>query len=117
MTLGQRIRQLMEDEDISQRQMAKELNLATSTLNGYLCDTRQPDYSVLSAIARYLSVSVDYLIGNTDLQTMNKLSAQETDLVHLFRALTPEQQELLIEQTKLYIRHNKKKAETSSHSA
>lgn len=99
--------------------MAQELNLAASTLNGYLQDYRQPDYTVLSAIAQYLSVSVDYLLGNTDqLQTENKLTAEEVELIHCYRALTADQQELLVEQAKLYLRHNnKKKAERSSHSA
>ena len=118
MTLGERIRQLMEDRDIKQKRMAEELNLATSTLNGYLCDTRQPDYKVLLSIARYLSVSVDYLFGNTEqLQTENKLASEEVELIHCYRALTADQQELLLEQAKLCLRHNRKKEEKSSHSA
>lgn len=118
MTFGERMRQLMEDNDISQTGMAKELNIAVSTLNGYLQDYRQPDYTVLSAIARYLSVSVDYLIGNTeDFQIKHNLTSQELELLQCYRVLTAEQRELLLEQTKVYVRHNRKKAERSSHSA
>ncbi len=118
MTFGERMRQLMEDNDISQTGMAKELNIAVSTLNGYLQDYRQPDYTVLSAIAQYLSVSVDYLIGNTkDFQIKNNLTNQELELLQCYRVLTAEQKELLLEQTKVYVRHNRKKAERSSHSA
>lgn len=117
MTLGQRIRNIMEDCDITQKQMAEDLNLATSTLNGYLCDTRQPDYDVLLSIAKYLSVSTDYLLGNSKQLYDNKLNNQELELLRCYRQLNLDHKELLIEQAKLYLRHTRKRAAKSSRSA
>lgn len=118
MTLGQRIRNIMDDCDITQKQMAKDLNLATSTLNGYLCGTRQPDYEMLLAIAKYLSVSTDYLLNNTnELRGDNKLTEQENEMLRCYRQLDADQRELLLEQAKLYVRHSRKRAGKLSRSA
>lgn len=118
MTLGQRIRNIMEDCDITQKQMAKDLNLATSTLNGYLCGTRQPDFDMLLSIARYLSVSTDYLLNNTnELHGGENLTEQESEMLRCYRQLDADQRELILEQAKLYIRHSRKKAGKLSRSA
>jgi transcriptional regulator with XRE-family HTH domain len=111
MTLGNKLKKLIEEKDISQKQVANKLNIAVSTFNGYVQDYREPDFKTLIAVAQYFSVSTDYLIGNISLTMVdNTLNEVESEIIRLFRELTIDQQELLIEQVKLYIRHNTKRA-------
>jgi len=117
MTFGSRLKNLLNERQISQKQLAQDLNVAISTLNGYVQDYREPDFKTLAAIAKYFSVSADYLIGLSEFvkdSDYNLLKSGESELIRLFRMINNEQQELLTEQTKLYIRHNNKKASSSN---
>jgi len=67
MKLGERILKLLDEKDMTQKQLAEELNIALSTLNGYIRNYREPDYNMIITIAQHLNTTVDYLIGFTDL--------------------------------------------------
>lgn len=106
MTFGQRLKQLMEDANITQRQLSSELCIAASTLNGYANDYREPDYLTLKTIAHYFNVSTDYLL---DVPAASRLSNLFHDpdaqrLLHIYERLTPEMKLLLIEQAKLLLK-------------
>ena len=57
----------MEERNLTQRQLGKELNIAASTLNGYVNDNREPDFQTLLCFARYFQVSTDYLVNEAKL--------------------------------------------------
>lgn len=63
MSLGQRIRILREHAQVTQKDLAKELNMANSTLSQYESDLRVPSDAIKSRIADYFGVTVDYLLG------------------------------------------------------
>ena len=110
MTFGNRLKGLLEERCVTQKQLAKDLSIASTTINGYVQDYREPDFATLNSLANFFSVSADYLIGRAEYEEPNKqLKMNESELINLFRILTNEQQELLSEQAKLYIRHNSKK--------
>ncbi|MBR3910345.1 MAG: helix-turn-helix transcriptional regulator, partial [Anaerotignum sp.] len=46
-----RIRDLREDNDITQKELAEKLNIAKSTLSGYENETSEPSFSTLFKIA------------------------------------------------------------------
>lgn len=66
MTLGQTISSLRELRGLSQAQLAKKLNIGTSTLGMWETDKRKPNPDALVSIANYFNVSTDYLLGNTN---------------------------------------------------
>lgn len=66
MSFGQRLKQLIRENDISQRQLSRDLNMAPTTLSGYANDRREPNFHTLIQFADYFQVSVDYLIGYSD---------------------------------------------------
>lgn len=68
MVLGQRIRQLRQERHLTQTQFGQVLNLAESTISLYESNHRSPDYHILLQIADYFNVSVDFLLGLTDLR-------------------------------------------------
>lgn len=106
MSFGDILRELLNDRGITQKQLAISLNIAASTLGNYIQDSREPDFETLKRLADYFDVSVDYLLGHRS----KKANTQaEDELLRIFRSLTSEQQEMYIEQGKLYIRMNNKK--------
>ncbi len=65
----ERIRALREDRDWTQEQAARLLPVNRRTYSGYETGTRTLPPEVLAAPARMRDVSVDYLLGLTDVKT------------------------------------------------
>lgn len=61
-----RIRALREDNDLTQVYMAKMLSVNQRTYSRYESGEHEIPLSALCAIADFYSVSVDYLLGRTD---------------------------------------------------
>jgi len=66
MELGQRLKSLREEKDLSQLELGERLNISNSTLSLYESGKRQPDYKTLQRIADFYGVSIDYLFGRTN---------------------------------------------------
>jgi len=65
-TFAQRLKQLREEKELSQRELAKLINIAHSTLGMYEIGEREPDFNTVSRLAAFFNTSVDYLLGRTD---------------------------------------------------
>ena len=64
--LGKRLRELREEKGLTQKQLAKDLQLNSVTYLHYEKAQREPPLAVLAEMAIYFEVSVDYLLGLTD---------------------------------------------------
>lgn len=62
----QRIRDLREDKDLTQTDIASFLHISQRTYSRYENDDRAIPIEILSLLADYHQTSVDYLIGRTD---------------------------------------------------
>jgi transcriptional regulator with XRE-family HTH domain len=65
----QRIRDLREDKDLKQDDLAKVLNCTQACYSNYENGRRDIPTEVLSTLADFYGVSVDYLLGRTDTKT------------------------------------------------
>ena len=61
-----RIRDLREDADITQKEIAAYLHIRQNTYSQYENGQRQLPINVLIALAKYYKTSVDYILGLTD---------------------------------------------------
>lgn len=61
-----RIRDLREDNDLTQQQVAQYLNIRQNTYSQYETGIRQLPVEVLVALAAFYKTSTDYLLGITD---------------------------------------------------
>ena len=61
-----RIRDLREDRDLTQQQIAEYLHIKQNTYSQYENGHRQPSIEILIALARYYKTSVDYILGLTN---------------------------------------------------
>ena len=59
----ERIKYLMEAEDISQYALAKKLGISQSTICNWLNGKKEPSIESLWKLADYFGESVDYIIG------------------------------------------------------
>lgn len=64
-----RIRDLREDNDLTQKQVADYLKIKQNTYSQYETENRQIPLDVLKALATLYKTSTDYLLGLTDCKT------------------------------------------------
>lgn len=104
MDFNVRLGNLIEESNVTQRHLALDLHVASSTINGYISGYREPDFSMLIRLASYFDVSTDYLLGlsNEKKPAPSSLDFAESELIRLYRSLTPERRELLCGQAKFY---------------
>lgn len=69
--LGERIRKARLAKGLTQKQLAEILNVTDATVNRYEKGIRKPDPEMLKAIADVLNVSIDYLLGKTDVPNIH----------------------------------------------
>ncbi|MBR1763503.1 MAG: helix-turn-helix transcriptional regulator [Eubacterium sp.] len=62
----QRIRDLREDADLTQKQMAEILNCSQQVYSNYELGQRDIPTSVLIALAKYHRTTTDYILGLND---------------------------------------------------
>lgn len=66
-----RIRDLREDADLTQRDMAKILNCSQQVYSNYELGQRDIPTSVLIALAKYHRTTTDYILGLTNQRKVN----------------------------------------------
>ena len=84
--IGKRLRQLREENDLLQKELALKLNISQQTISLYESNRREPDYEMLKRIADCFNVSTDFLLGESDIKNPYTNDKDE---------LTPEEKELL----------------------
>lgn len=62
----QRIRDLREDRDLTQKQLAEQLNCSQQVYSNYELGQRDIPTDILIKLAKFYRVSVDYILGLTD---------------------------------------------------
>lgn len=95
MVLGEKIRELRLEHELLQRELAKNIHIASNTLSQFESGKAKPSYEVLIALADFFEVSVDYLLGREDdfgnvtVQTAGaQLTTDEEKLLATYRKLT-----------------------------
>ena len=86
-SIGDRIKSLRESEGLTQIQLSKKLNISNTTLSQYESGVRVPSDEIKTKIAIIFDVSLDYLMGRTDIRTTMSKSGQQ---------LTEEQKAVLL---------------------
>ena len=61
--IGERIKQLRSQRNISQIDLAKQIGVSKSVVSSYENNVHYPPYDILLKMARLFGVSTDYLLG------------------------------------------------------
>lgn len=110
MNFGERLLLLLDEHDISQKQLAKDLGITYTTFNGYVNNKRECDFDTLKCIAAYLNTSTDFLLGLTNHHQSlpeTQLTYTEVELITIYRQLPSDYQNLLFEQSKVMLKQKK----------
>lgn len=67
MKLHEKLRALREEKEFRQKNVAELLHINKSTISAYEAGKVAPSLSVLVSLADFYDVSVDYLLGRTDI--------------------------------------------------
>lgn len=79
MDYGRRLKGLREEKGLSQKELTDRLLLNRSTYARYETSSTQPDYSTLFKLADFYGVSVDYILGRTNVRNQEELAAHRSD--------------------------------------
>lgn len=97
MIFSENLRMLLEESNITQKQLAATINVAPSTVGNYIQGKTEPDLNTLVALADALNVSVDFLLGKA---SEADRSVEEDYLVRLFRQADGNNKKIILEVTK-----------------
>lgn len=99
MDIGTQIRNLIDQEGITQKQLAQELHISTTTLNGYIQNRRQPDARMVMRIASYFKTSMDYIYGFKPFGEVSPVFCNEEErcLIDLYRGMPQELKPLFLD--------------------
>ena len=71
MSFGNRLKQLRLENNMTQEDLSKDLNVSRATVGRYETNERFPDKNILKNIADIFDVSIDYLLGRTNIRDTN----------------------------------------------
>lgn len=75
-TLGKRLKELREENSFTLEYVATKLNTTKTSIARYEKNDREPKSEMLTALANFYNVSVDYLLGRTDERNIHKEKAK-----------------------------------------
>jgi transcriptional regulator with XRE-family HTH domain len=94
MSFGKRLTQARKKKSISQEELATQLNTKGPVIGRYERDEMKPSIEVATKMAQLLEVSLDWLVGTTDMeldtntlnriQDIDKLNQKDNELVFEF---------------------------------
>jgi len=82
MIIGDRLRLLRKEKNMSKRELVSALPLNYSTYANYESGFREPNSEIIQMLARYFGVSIDYLLGSTENRKKADEIAVLTDAEH-----------------------------------
>lgn len=92
MDYGQRLKKLREETGLSQKELTDRLMINRSTYARYETSSTQPDFDTLNKLANYFNVTIDYILGRTDikrtsLESNESLTKNEKDIAKRMKEL------------------------------
>ena len=67
-TFAQRMKQLRKEKNLKQQQLANQFSVKLRTYQGYEYGESYPEVAKLIAIADFFDVSLDYLVGRSEVR-------------------------------------------------
>ena len=106
MKFSDRLKELREEKGLTQKEFATLLNINRATVAGYESQGKEPDFDRLKEFATYFDVSVDYLVGFSDVRE----KVIETSCTHRrdFDTSLSEEDIIAIEKFEDYLRNKNK---------
>ncbi len=73
MNIGKQIADLRKQKSVSREELGKKVGTSGAVIGRYEREEITPSVEIANKMAKALEVSLDYLVGNTDLELTDKL--------------------------------------------
>lgn len=103
MSFGKRLLEARKRKGISQEELAKHLGTKGPAIGRYERDEMKPSIEVAAKMAELLDVSLDYLVGKTDVLLDNKIMNRIIEI----QKLSAEEQKTVFSFLDAFLRDNK----------
>lgn len=101
-----RLKELRKENGLLQRELGEKINLPQNRICQWEKGIVEPNIEQLTQTAKIFNVSVDYLLGNADdfgniqqPEQKEELAPSERELLEMYRGLSPEGKEKVLEYT------------------
>lgn len=96
---GEILRKERKAKKKSLREMSKDLEISFSALGKYERGENEPDISTLIKLSNYFDVSVDYMLGLSNIKNINSVQmlSHDRELFDNMRVLNPDEQKVVLE--------------------
>lgn len=78
--IGERIKKLREEQNLTQEQLAKDVGVNINTLASYERKIREPKIDKILLFAKYFGVTTDYLLGLTPYHSLSEQEQANSSL-------------------------------------
>ncbi|MBQ8109413.1 MAG: helix-turn-helix transcriptional regulator [Clostridia bacterium] len=96
-----RLKELRQERSLYQKDIAAHLGIDRTTYVKYEKESSEPPIATLIELCRFYSVTMDYLLGVTDIKCQNDLSHDfnetEVKLIENFRSLNKQGKEYILQ--------------------
>ena len=99
MTLGQKIKMLRTQKELTQKDLADQVHVTFQTVSKWEKDENEPDVSTLRELARLFGCSLDYLLSE-DEKSVTKQEVVENPVVHSQEPVT---KTIIIHQKEMHV--------------
>ena len=82
--IGKALKALREERGLSQVELAKQLDISASAIGMYEVNSREPSDDIKTKIAEYFNVSIDYLLGVSDVRNANSTKHEDKEFVAFY---------------------------------
>ena len=99
-----RIKELRVENELLQSDLASRLKVRQNTVSNWETGRSEPDQDALRELSRIFDVSIDYILGNTDIkkpltsEDMSGLTEKQIRILQMMDQMTPEQQDEMVRQ-------------------
>ncbi len=97
------LKYLREKKGLSQSELAKAVGMTQQAINKYENQSTEPDIDTLKKLAAYFGTSIDFLVGNTDIErkyeavTKSDLNTEELMMMEAYRDSEPKYRDILLD--------------------
>lgn len=110
-----RIKELRAEKGILQADLAKLLKIGQATISNWENGRTEPDQDALREMSKFFDVSIDYILGNTDIKNpltsedMSGLTEKQIKILEMMGELPEQDQDDLIQQAeyRIWLKHQK----------
>lgn len=111
-----RLKELREEKELTQAELGEKLGISRNTIASWESNRRTPELETAKQLADFFNVSVDYLLGRTNIRKfdldIDNIAAMRSREMEGYNDLTKEEQEFLRNFVREYYERFGKKKES-----